>query len=129
MPAPRSIAETDWARIVALYDLLMQAEPSPVVELNRAAAIAERDGPAAGLALIDAILDAASSATTTPPMRRAPSSAGGLAGPPMLLPPTTGRCRLPSRSRPGIFWKSAGASWTSSDFFSADAALVQDVGS
>ena len=52
-----SIAETDWAGIVELYDLLMHADPSPVVELNRAAAIAERDGPAAGLALIDAILD------------------------------------------------------------------------
>jgi RNA polymerase sigma-70 factor, ECF subfamily len=53
----RSIAETDWPGIVDLYDLLMHADPSPVVELNRAAAIAERDGPAAGLALIDAILD------------------------------------------------------------------------
>jgi len=51
-----SAATTDWGRIVALYDLLLQIEPSPVVELNRAAAIAMRDGPAAGLALIDAIL-------------------------------------------------------------------------
>lgn len=48
---------TDWARIVALYDLLARAEPSPVVELNRAVAVAMRDGPAAGLALIDAILE------------------------------------------------------------------------
>jgi RNA polymerase sigma-70 factor (ECF subfamily) len=47
---------TDWARIVALYDLLLATGPSPVVELNRAAAIAMRDGPAAGLALIDGIL-------------------------------------------------------------------------
>ncbi len=47
---------TDWATIVTLYDLLMRADPSPVVELNRAAAIAFRDGPEAGLALIDAIL-------------------------------------------------------------------------
>ena len=47
---------TDWARIVALYDLLMRADPSPVVELNRAVAVAMRDGPVAGLALIDAIL-------------------------------------------------------------------------
>ncbi|HKU85720.1 MAG TPA: RNA polymerase sigma factor [Casimicrobiaceae bacterium] len=47
---------TDWGEIVGLYDVLLQAEPSPVVELNRAAAIAMRDGPAAGLALIDAIL-------------------------------------------------------------------------
>jgi RNA polymerase sigma-70 factor (ECF subfamily) len=47
---------TDWSRIVALYDLLVQADPSPVVELNRAVAVAMADGPAAGLALIDAIL-------------------------------------------------------------------------
>ena len=49
-------AATDWAQIVGLYDVLMRAEPSPVVELNRAAAVAMRDGPAAGLALIDTIL-------------------------------------------------------------------------
>jgi len=49
-------AATDWAQIVALYDVLMQANPSPVVELNRAAAVAMRDGPSAGLTLIDAIL-------------------------------------------------------------------------
>ncbi|HET6326633.1 MAG TPA: RNA polymerase sigma factor [Planctomycetaceae bacterium] len=49
-------ATTDWARIVALYDLLLQADPSPVIELNRAVAVAMRDGPESGLALIDAIL-------------------------------------------------------------------------
>ena len=47
---------TDWGRIVALYDLLARAQPSPVVELNRAVALAMRDGPAAGLAVVDAIL-------------------------------------------------------------------------
>jgi RNA polymerase sigma-70 factor (ECF subfamily) len=47
---------TDWTQIVGLYDVLLRADPSPVVELNRAAAVAMRDGPAAGLALIDAIL-------------------------------------------------------------------------
>ena len=51
-----SATATDWGRIVGLYDLLARAEPSPVVELNRAVAIAMRDGPAAGLALVDAIL-------------------------------------------------------------------------
>ena len=51
-----STAETDWAQIVALYDLLSRAEPSPIVELNRAVAVAMRDGPAAGLTLVDAIL-------------------------------------------------------------------------
>jgi RNA polymerase sigma-70 factor (ECF subfamily) len=49
-------ADTDWGQIVGLYDVLLRAEPSPVVELNRAAAVAMRDGPAAGLELIDAIL-------------------------------------------------------------------------
>jgi RNA polymerase sigma-70 factor (ECF subfamily) len=49
-------AATDWAQIVGLYDVLVRADPSPVVELNRAAAVAMRDGPPAGLALIDAIL-------------------------------------------------------------------------
>jgi RNA polymerase sigma-70 factor, ECF subfamily len=47
---------TDWTEIVGLYDVLVRAEPSPVVELNRAVAVAMRDGPAAGLELIDAIL-------------------------------------------------------------------------
>jgi RNA polymerase sigma-70 factor, ECF subfamily len=49
----RSAAETDWARIAALYDALAQLAPSPVVELNRAVAIAMAFGPAAGLALVD----------------------------------------------------------------------------
>jgi RNA polymerase sigma-70 factor (ECF subfamily) len=49
-------AATDWARIVELYDVLQQASPSPVVELNRAVAVAMRDGPLAGLTLIEAIL-------------------------------------------------------------------------
>ena len=47
---------TDWAQIAGLYDVLVHVEPSPVVELNRAVAVAMRDGPDAGLALIDAIL-------------------------------------------------------------------------
>ena len=51
-----SAAATDWAEIVGLYDLLLRLEPSPVVELNRAVAVAMRDGPAAGLALVDALL-------------------------------------------------------------------------
>ena len=49
-------AMTDWAQIVGLYDVLLQAESSPVVELNRAVAVAMRDGPSAGLALVDDIL-------------------------------------------------------------------------
>ena len=52
----RNAAATDWAQIVGLYDVLLRADPSPVVELNRSVAIAMRDGAAAGLALIDGIL-------------------------------------------------------------------------
>jgi RNA polymerase sigma-70 factor (ECF subfamily) len=50
------IGATDWRQIIGLYDLLMRVEPSPVVELNRAVAVAMRDGPAAGLELIEAIM-------------------------------------------------------------------------
>ena len=53
--APQAAA-TDWAQIVGLYDVLAQTEPSPVVELNRAVAVAMRDGPEEGLVLVDAIL-------------------------------------------------------------------------
>jgi RNA polymerase sigma-70 factor, ECF subfamily len=52
----RSAAATDWPQIVALYGVLLRLEPSPVVELNRAVAVAMRDGPETGLELIDAIL-------------------------------------------------------------------------
>ena len=51
-----SAAATDWGEIVGLYDLLARIDPNPVVELNRAVAMAMRDGPAAGLDLVDAIL-------------------------------------------------------------------------
>ena len=51
-----SAADTDWAQIVGLYDVLLQALPSPVIELNRAAAISRRDGPLAGLQLVEQIL-------------------------------------------------------------------------
>jgi len=50
-------ADTDWNEIVGLYGILWRIDPSPVVELNRAVAVAMRDGPTAGLALIDAILE------------------------------------------------------------------------
>jgi RNA polymerase sigma-70 factor (ECF subfamily) len=54
--AAPTAAATNWREIIGLYDLLMQVEPSPVVELNRAVAVAMRDGPQEGLALIDALL-------------------------------------------------------------------------
>jgi RNA polymerase sigma-70 factor (ECF subfamily) len=52
----KTSVDTDWEQIVGLYDVLLRADPSPVIELNRAAAIAMRDGPAAGLAKVDEIL-------------------------------------------------------------------------
>jgi RNA polymerase sigma-70 factor, ECF subfamily len=52
-----SAATTDWHEIVGLYDVLLRADNSPIVQLNRAVAVAMRDGPQAGLALIDALLD------------------------------------------------------------------------
>jgi RNA polymerase sigma-70 factor (ECF subfamily) len=54
--AAATLANTDWPQIVGLYDMLLQVAPSPVFETSRAVAVAMRDGPAAGLALIDAIL-------------------------------------------------------------------------
>jgi len=53
----KSVPATDWRQIVALYDRLVRIQPSPVVELNRAVAIAMRDGPEAGLTHIDAVLE------------------------------------------------------------------------
>ena len=52
-----SSGETDWTQIIALYDLLLRVEPSPIVQLNRAVAVAMRDGPAKGLELVDALLE------------------------------------------------------------------------
>jgi RNA polymerase sigma-70 factor (ECF subfamily) len=54
--AAQHAAQTDWAQIVGIYDLLQRADPSPIVELNRAVAVAMRDGPEAGLSLIEALL-------------------------------------------------------------------------
>src|SRR5207248_722840 len=51
----RTVAETDWGRIVALYDALAQVSPSPVVELNRAVAVGMAFGPAAGLERVEAL--------------------------------------------------------------------------
>jgi RNA polymerase sigma-70 factor (ECF subfamily) len=51
-----SVAATDWRQIVAIYDRLVQIQPSPIVSLNRSVAIAMRDGPEAGLAQIETLL-------------------------------------------------------------------------
>ena len=55
--AAAEAAKTDWAQIVALYDVLTRIEPSPIVELNRAVAVAMRDGPLAGLVLIEGLFN------------------------------------------------------------------------
>ncbi len=52
-----SAEETDWDAIVGIYDRLLEIHPSPVIELNRAVAVAERDGPSAGLELVDELLE------------------------------------------------------------------------
>ena len=54
---PPTSTSTDWPQVVALYDVLLAITPSPVVALNRAAAVAMRDGPAAGLALLDELAE------------------------------------------------------------------------
>ncbi len=51
-----SAQDTDWPQIVALYDVLLRAEPSPIIELNRAVAVSMRDGPAAGLSIVERLL-------------------------------------------------------------------------
>jgi predicted RNA polymerase sigma factor len=68
----RTPDETDWPRIVALYDALAQLAPSPVVELNRAVAVAMAFGPAAGLAAVDAL--AAESALAAYHLSRPPAA-------------------------------------------------------
>jgi RNA polymerase sigma-70 factor (ECF subfamily) len=55
--AAREAGQTDWSQVVAWYDLLLQAEDSPVVRLNRAVAVAMRDGPQAGLSIVEALLE------------------------------------------------------------------------
>jgi RNA polymerase sigma-70 factor, ECF subfamily len=55
--AAGSVESTDWPAIIELYDALLRLQPSSVVELNRAVAIAMRDGPSAGLAIVDWLLD------------------------------------------------------------------------
>ena len=54
---PREIRDTDWSQIVALYDQLVRLDPSPIVALNRAVAVAELDGPQVALAAVDRLED------------------------------------------------------------------------
>ena len=82
---------TDWREIVGLYDVLLEAEPSPVIELNRAVAVAMRDGPSAGLALVDA----------HPRPRRSAGLPPGARGPGGSLPPARRRRGGPGLLRAG----------------------------
>lgn len=75
-----SADETDWPQIVGLYDVLLTAVPSPVIELNRAVAVAMRDGALAGLELVDGILARGSWSTITSHTRRGANFAGGWGG-------------------------------------------------
>ena len=67
----RTAEDTDWARIVGLYGALSEITPSPVVELNRAVALAMLFGPAAGLEVVDALTDAAGAEGLSPAAERA----------------------------------------------------------
>ena len=99
-----SFAATDWAQIVALYDLLLQAAPSTVVELNRAVAVAMRDGPAAGLSLDRRYPGARRSDRLPPGVLGASGSmpaTGTNGGSPYL--PMSGRSIWHSNSRSGGF--------------------------
>ena len=92
---PGAAAATDWGQILQLYDQLLAVAPSPVVALNRAVAVAEVEGPASALALVDGLGDAASRGPArawpaiTCSTRSAPTCSGGWAGTPRRLPPTT----------------------------------------
>jgi len=81
---------TDWARLVVPYDRLARAAPSPVVELNWAVAVAMRDGPEAGLALVDANLTRGDLADYHLAPRRGPTCVGWWGNRPMPGPPTNG---------------------------------------
>ena len=85
----RDVRDTDWSQIVALYDQLVRLDPSPVVALNRAVALAELDGPEVALAVVDRLADRWPATTpSTPP---APTCCAG-----------SGRSRRgPRRVRPG----------------------------
>ena len=86
-------ADTDWAGIAALYGSLQRMTPSPVVELNLAAAVAMADGPAVGLAMMDGIAASASSSRTRTCMPPGPTCSAGSAAGPRRTPPTVARSR------------------------------------
>jgi RNA polymerase sigma-70 factor, ECF subfamily len=84
--------ETDWREIVALYGLLVQIWPSPVVALNRGVAIGFADGPDAGLDALDALAEEPQLAGYSYLAAHGPSSSPGSAGPTRPAPPSPKRC-------------------------------------
>ena len=103
-----SAADTDWREIVGLYDLLLRLTPSPIVALNRAVAIAMRDGPEAGLAALDALLAGGrarrATSSRTP---RARTSAAAWAATPRRARPISAPSSSRRRARRGASWRSA----------------------
>ena len=126
--AAPNAAATDWAQIVELYDLLMRMAPSPVVELNRAVAVAMRDGPEAGLALIDAILARGDLAdyhlahsARADLCRRLGRNAEARASYERAL-------ASPGRSRNGGFWKGGSGNWDENENFCRFQTFPNDYG-
>ena len=95
----RSTAATDWRKIVALYDQLVRIHPSPVALLNRAVALAMRDGPEAGLAHIEGVMEQADLQNYHLAHSAMLTCAGGWAGPRRPGLPMRGRWRSPSKNR------------------------------
>jgi RNA polymerase sigma-70 factor (ECF subfamily) len=106
-------AATDWPQIVGLYDVLLALEPSPIVELNRAAAVAMRDGPARDSRSSTRSSRAASSPTTCTRTPRAPSSSAGSAAATRRRPHTAVRSSSRTRSPSGDSSSAGCASWGS----------------
>ena len=108
-PTPDAPQETDWRQIVALYDQLFAVDPTPVVALNRAIAIAEVDGPESALAILDTLPPRAATTPTRPPGR---TCSAGPATDQRRSAPTNGRSNWRA-TRPNKRFSAAGSmSWT-----------------
>ena len=105
-------AETDWQQIVELYDALLQVHPSPVVALNRAVAVAMRDGPEAGLAMIDDILANGDLADYHLAHAARATCAAGWGEPPRPVSRTNGLLTWPLRNRNAVSSINAYGNWT-----------------
>jgi RNA polymerase sigma-70 factor (ECF subfamily) len=92
-----STSETDWSEIIGLYDVLSRLDPSPVVALNRAVAVAMRDGPQAGLPLVESLLGELEGYHLAHAAH--PTCAGGWGAKARRSRPTKRRSRFPARIR------------------------------